>query len=181
MSKSEYLKNRFPFKHRVQVLHCLHQAAKGGETILVDGFKVAEIFKAECPEGFEFLSKTPVSAEYIHTNTEPHQHFLSEDVIFKHDRNSNLIGFRYNMNDRAPHKFSLEQQRSFYKFYPRLSKVVNDPSNAFKILLQPGTVLLIDNWRVMHGRLGFEGKRIMSGCYITRDDLLSKARVLGLM
>ena len=165
----------------MQVFHCLHPAAKGGENTMVDGYKVAEIFKAECPEGFEFLSKTPVSGEYVHTNSEPHQHFLSDDVIFKHNRNDKLIGFRYNMNDRAPHRLSLDQQRKFYKFYPRLSKVVNDPSNVFTFGLQPGTVLLINNWRVMHGRLSFEGKRIMSGCYIARDDFLSTARSLGLV
>ncbi|XP_069922976.1 trimethyllysine dioxygenase, mitochondrial isoform X3 [Oryctolagus cuniculus] len=41
-------------------------------------------------------------------------------------------------------------------------------------------VLFIDNWRVLHGRESFTGYRQLCGCYLTRDDVLNTARLLGL-
>ena len=49
------------------------------------------------------------------------------------------------------------------------------------MLLQPGSVLLLNNWRVMHGRTGFEGARSMTGCYVSRTDFMSAARLLDLL
>ena len=48
-------------------------------------------------------------------------------------------------------------------------------------LLQPGTVLLVDNWRVTHARTAYTGGRAMSGCYIARGDWRSRARLAGLL
>lgn len=48
---------------------------------------------------------------------------------------------------------------------------------AFSLCLQ---ALFIDNWRVLHGREAFTGYRQLCGCYLTRDDVLNTARLLGL-
>lgn len=62
-----------------------------------------------------------------------------------------------------------------------LGKELNDQSSIFKINLRPGTLLFIDNWRVLHGRMSYTGRRNLGGCYIGRSEWLSKAKVLGLM
>ena len=67
----------------------------------------------------------------------------------------------------------------YYEALRVLSKHVEAPESEFWLKLRPGSVLFIDNWRVMHGRSAFTGKRMMTGCYLPRDDWLSKARVLG--
>lgn len=46
--------------------------------------------------------------------------------------------------------------------------------------LLPMQALFIDNWRVLHGREAFTGYRQLCGCYLTRDDVLNTARLLGL-
>ena len=160
----------------------MHEADNGGENILVDGFNIAQKFKEKCPEGYKFFSKIPMCCEYIHTKTEPKEHYYSSDTIFKHDPfdPTKLVQFRYNVYDRAPHQMGLEDQRSLYRYLPQLAKEVQDESNGYWFKLKPGTVLLVDNWRVMHGRNGFTGKRIMSGCYALRDDYMSTAKSLGL-
>ena len=48
-------------------------------------------------------------------------------------------------------------------------------------LLFEGTVLFIDNWRVMHGRAAYRGSRTMAGCYVGQDSYTSKARHLGVL
>lgn len=49
----------------LQVLHCTSKAASGGESILVDGFNVLKKINAQHPDALEYLSKTPLPAEYI--------------------------------------------------------------------------------------------------------------------
>lgn len=44
-----------------------------------------------------------------------------------------------------------------------------------------GVVLAMDNFRVLHGRTGFTGTRVLCGSYVSRSDWLDKARVLGLI
>lgn len=43
-----------------QILHCIENSAKGGESILVDGFKAATILRERNPRAFFLLSETPV-------------------------------------------------------------------------------------------------------------------------
>ena len=150
---------------------------------MVDGFNIAQKFKDKCPEGYRFFSEIPFSCEYVHTISTPHEHYYSSDPIFKHDPQDKdiLIQFRYNVYDRAPHQFDLDTQRKFYKYLPQLAKEIRDNSNGYAIRLSPGTILIIDNWRVMHARNGFNGKRIMSGCYVARDDFMSAAKSMMLV
>ena len=44
--------------------------------------------------------------------------------------------------------------------------------------LTKGTVVLFDNFRVLHGRSSFTGKRRMVGCYLNHDDFRSRAVTL---
>ena len=58
-----------------------------------------------------------------------------------------------------------------------LAAVVTLLLTAFSLRLQ---ALFVDNWRVLHGREAFTGYRQLCGCYLTRDDVLNTARLLGL-
>jgi trimethyllysine dioxygenase len=44
--------------------------------------------------------------------------------------------------------------------------------------LLPGTVLLFDNWRTLHGRRAYQGFRRLCGAYLNKEDFDSKLRVL---
>ena len=41
----------------MQILYCLENSAKGGDSIVVDGFRCAEKLHQENPEGFDLLRK----------------------------------------------------------------------------------------------------------------------------
>ncbi|XP_040565117.1 trimethyllysine dioxygenase, mitochondrial [Lepeophtheirus salmonis] len=169
----------------LQVFHPLKESEMGGETILVDGFEIARQFKELCAEGYSYFSyERPVESEYIHKGEKPHEHSYSSDFIFKHYPNSSVLRqVRYNVYDRAPHKGlrTVEEQMKFYEFYKLLSSVFQKPSNSFELKLVPGTLIFIDNFRVLHGRNAFRGSRIMSGCYVERSDFLSQAKVFELI
>ena len=43
----------------LQLLHCLANAAEGGDSVVVDGFKAALTLHAEQPQAFELLTRHP--------------------------------------------------------------------------------------------------------------------------
>lgn len=47
---------------------------------------------------------------------------------------------------------------------------------SFVLTWRKLTFAVFDNWRVLHGRAAFTGKRRMCGGYINRDDWVSKFR-----
>ena len=47
--------------------------------------------------------------------------------------------------------------------------------------LEVGTMMVVENSRVMHGRDSFSGQRNLVGCYMSREEVDSTARVLGLL
>ncbi len=58
------------------------------------------------------------------------------------------------------------------------NRYVRDPAFEYRFQLEPGTVLLFDNQRVLHGRTAFTGHRRLIGCYLHGDDYRSRLRGL---
>ncbi|MCL4126442.1 UNVERIFIED_CONTAM: hypothetical protein GTU68_000898 [Idotea baltica] len=162
---------------RIQNFHCLKMAEEGGETLLVDGFHIAEELRKSEPKSYDYLSSHAIPSEYM----EEGKHYKSLDLVFKHHPVSKrLKQFRFNLYDRAPlSSLPFDQIDAYYRHLQPLVSRVRKPSNEFWIKLEPGQVLFIDNWRVMHGRNQFRGPRLFSGCYLGNAEFLSKARVLG--
>uniref|UniRef100_A0A8I3P563 Trimethyllysine dioxygenase, mitochondrial n=1 Tax=Canis lupus familiaris TaxID=9615 RepID=A0A8I3P563_CANLF len=153
----------------IQVFHCLKHEGTGGRTLLVDGFYAAEQVLQKAPEEFELLTKVPLKHEYIENVGEylssPDVHLgykqLVPDVL-------NQVTVPYDVVHR------------WYTAHRTLTIELRRPENEFWVKLKPGRVLFIDNWRVVHGRESFTGYRQLCGCYLTRDDVLNTARLLGL-
>ncbi|KAI9553897.1 hypothetical protein GHT06_019167 [Daphnia sinensis] len=161
------------------VFHCTHFNGTGGESFFVDGFHVAKQLKQLDPAAYDYLSKANITAEYI----EPGEHFSSGGAILRHDPVSGqLEQLRFNMLDRAP-LTSVPQSEvgTFYRHLRTMAKLVRQKENEYWFRLLPGTVMIIDNWRLLHGRNNYEGKRVLRGCYYSRSDFMSKARHYGII
>ena len=156
----------------------MHHDGEGGQTLLVDGFRAAELLRRNNPVGFNLLKSTRVHHRYV----EPGHYTRSLDsILTTHPITDELLNIRYNHYDRAPiNTIPHDQLGPFYEALAELSSYVTDPDGELWVKLTPGTVLLVDNFRVMHGRAAFTGDRRVSGCYLPRDDWLSKARIHGL-
>jgi alpha-ketoglutarate-dependent taurine dioxygenase len=74
-----------------------------------------------------------------------------------------------------------EQIQQLYEDIHLLATKVKDPEGEWWLKLHPGMVLLVDNWRVLHGRASYTGLRKITGCYVGRADYVSKAKVLGII
>ena len=94
----------------------------------------------------------------------------------------NTCPYRFNLYDRAPMRtLPPDQIPQLYEDIHLLAATVKDPQGEWWLKLHPGTVLFVDNWRVLHGRASYTGLRKMTGCYVSRSDYISKARILGII
>lgn len=71
--------------------------------------------------------------------------------------------------------------QQFYQDFRLLATEIQNPLNEWWFKLQPGTVVMFDNWRLLHGRAAYTGRRVMTGCYVSRTEFLSVARKMGVI
>lgn len=71
--------------------------------------------------------------------------------------------------------------RQFYTDLQLLSAEIESTANEWWFKLNPGTVVIFDNWRVLHGRAAYTGRRKITGCYVARTEFESVARTMGLI
>ncbi|XP_068456848.1 trimethyllysine dioxygenase, mitochondrial [Clinocottus analis] len=165
----------------IQVFHLLKHEGAGGRTLLVDGFHAAEKVRRLSPDNFKLLTSVPIEHEYIETSDEHRNHMKASGPLLHCAGNGELHMIRYNNYDRSvintvPHDIV----QRWYEAHRELTTELKRPENELWVKLTPGKVIFIDNWRVLHGREAFTGLRQLCGCYLTRDDVLSSARCLGL-
>lgn len=156
----------------LQLFCCQERDGTGGQSILVDGFAaVAEL----PPEQADLLAAIPVPGHYI----EPGVHLATERAPLRVDAAGVLVQVSFNNYDRAPFMLQPDDQARFYDAYQALHDLLIDERRWLKIDWEPGQMLVIDNWRVMHGRTGYTGSRSFLGAYMNHEDFESKLRVLS--
>ncbi|MBS0613707.1 MAG: trimethyllysine dioxygenase [Proteobacteria bacterium] len=157
-----------------QMFHCLQFDGEGGESTLVDGFRVAEEIRRTDPISFEVLTQVKVPAQYLGDGV----HLRAAHPIIALDHNGDYRQVAYNNYDRAPFRLPTPRMNAFYKALKSWDGLVNDPAYEICFRLAPGTALLFDNWRTLHGRRAYRGFRRLCGAYLNKEDFESKLRVL---
>lgn len=138
---------------------------------------MADKIKREWPEVFGRLTKTTVGVEY----KEAGHHFkYSAPIINLDGVTGEVAQVRYNMDDRVPfNTVAADDIRTFYSDFKILTREFQDEGNQGTFKLRPGTIMIWDNWRLLHGRHAYTGSRTMTGCYVSRDEYQSALRVNG--
>jgi [2-(trimethylamino)ethyl]phosphonate dioxygenase len=161
---------------QLQLLHCLEQAAEGGESIVVDGFHAAERLRRESPIDFTLLTRHAVPFRYVE---EDRVDLQARAALIELDSDGEVQVVRYNNRSIAPLDLPEETIVPFYRAYRRLGRLLHDPQATAGFRLRPGDLFVVDNRRVLHGRRGFgSGRRHLQGAYADKDSLRSKLRVL---
>ena len=158
----------------LQMFNCLEFDGKGGESVLVDGFAIAEKIKSQDPDAYRILTEVIVPGQYL----EPGVHLHAEREVFRLNSQHQLTQISFNNYDRAPFLLPEDTMQQFYRAYKIFHDHVLDQDNWLKIPLRPGMTLIFDNWRTLHGRMGYVGKRVFYGCYHNRAEFESKLRIL---
>ena len=157
----------------LQLLLCCKYKAKGGDSIMVDGFKLAEEIKKKNMRHFKTLTKTKVKGSYIGDGVR----LEAERPIIKLNNKNNFDQISFNNYDRAPFRDTNQKTINFYKAIKLFDTLANHEKYQWRHILKPGELLIFNNWRVMHGRGAFSGIRKMAGCYINKEDFDSCCRI----
>ena len=168
-----------PYRNPVptlQLLHCLENSAEGGDSTLVDGFKVAEVLRQEAPDMFDVLATSPVKFRFQSDDAD----LENTTTIIQTNVKGELTGISFNNRSMQALSLAAEAMLLFYEAYHRFGDMLEDDTFKLTFKLAPGDLMLFDNTRVLHGRIGYTGagSRHLQGCYADKDSLLSKLAVL---
>lgn len=161
----------------LQFLHCLVNDAEGGESIFVDGFAIADALRQEAPELFQALCEIPVEFR----NKDRHSDYRCLAPIIALDALGRVAEVRMANFLRGAFDTSVEQMPLLYRAYRRLIAMTREPRFRLMQRLNPGELWCFDNRRTLHARNAFDpatGARHFQGCYVDRDELLSRILVL---
>jgi len=153
----------------VQALHMLINECEGGESMIIDGYKVLKDLKDDHPDIFNVLCTFSVPFREF---DEENETYANEPIIRLNTANE-IIGFRYSnqlMQMIDPHKKNVSL---FYKAYHELCNRINSEKYKSKFRLEAGHILLVSAHRVLHGREKFKpsGKRHLQDAYYEMDNI----------
>ena len=162
----------------LQFLHCLENEAPGGDSRFADGFHIARSLADAEPALFDVLSRVPL----CFSNKAKDSDHRWQAPVFRLDDSGNCAEVRWSPWLRAPVVLPFDETRLVYRALRRAFAEAEDPKHRIEIRLKPGDLVGFDNRRVLHGRSGFDpagGKRWLRGCYVEREELESRLRILA--
>lgn len=161
----------------IQFLHCLQAGASGGESLLVDGFAVAEFLRQVNFTAYEDLIRIPVDYRFV--DKEWDLRWCSP--VIRLDRKGRLEEIRYHNALTASRQVVFDDMTRLYDGLRAFTQILRRQEFELKFKLEPGDVMVFHNRRVLHGRSEFDpnsGTRKLRGCYVDCDQAWSKLRVM---
>ena len=160
----------------VQLQHFLRADAQGGASTLVDGFKIAEDLRVNAPEHFAALSSTLLDFHFSDADAE----HRATDPIISLRADGSIKAIRYSNHSVLPFLLDPNKMEAFYAAYRAFGRMRENDSYQLRLKMGAGDLYMVDNHRVLHGRTGFSsgGARHLQSCYVERDELTSRLRVL---
>jgi trimethyllysine dioxygenase len=177
----------------LQMFHLLsHTEGSGGESLFVDGYAAATHLLATEPSHYHTLHTQKVhshasgnrevgelqnnlvglggiqvlSGEVLREMGRFEKGMSPSDTRYKLKRTITPTAIRWNNEDRDIHTFqSLNSLERWYRAAREWTKILKMKQFEMKVQLKPGQPIIFDNWRYLHGRTGFSGKRRICGGY----------------
>ena len=105
----------------VQLLHCLHNAAEGGDSGFVDGFHAAAALRAQDPAAFATLAVTPVTFGYRDAATE----LSATRPLISLDPQGRIREIRINPRSLQPVRLPGPRAAAFYAAYAAFAELLS--------------------------------------------------------
>jgi len=162
----------------LQFLHCLRNEVSGGLSTLVDGIAITERLAEESPEQAALLETVNVRYRYEGPAA------ILENWGPMIERDHRGIVYRIRLNTKLDYVPALDTKTldTFYAARRRIHELSNDDEFQIRFPFKQGTLLMMDNYRLLHGRTGYNGKqghRHLQGCYTDHDGVTSLYRMLA--
>ncbi|MGB5900633.1 MAG: TauD/TfdA family dioxygenase [Geitlerinemataceae cyanobacterium] len=137
----------------VQLLYCVENQASGGESVLVDGYRVARDFREHHPRYFQILSQTPVQFRQFYQEW---GYFVSRTTpIIKLDAAGEVADIYFSHKNFGLN-IPFEQMEAFYEAYTAFAGYLKDPAYQYWFRMEAGDCQLVQNFRILHGRKAFD-------------------------
>ncbi|WP_405496889.1 TauD/TfdA family dioxygenase [Streptomyces sp. NBC_00096] len=160
----------------LQLLHCLRNEARGGDSGLVDGFHAAALLREREPGAFEVLTRVPVEFAFADARCElrAHRPLIGVDPLGR------VREVRFNNRSISTLHQPASVLEEFYAAYRLFGELLERPGLRLDFRLAPGDCVVFDNTRLLHARTAFaeSGGRHLQGTYADIDGLLSTLAVL---
>ena len=161
----------------IQLLHCLKNDSVGGHSTLTDGFAIANHLRRRYARYFQLLSSIKIRFTYQDSKT------ILENWGETIELNSDSTIKRVRLSPRLDYVPVLKKDKldQFYKARSLFIRLCNSKNFMIEFKLKPGDIMIMDNYRTLHGRTSYdvsEGKRYLKGCYIDHDSTEGKLRHL---
>ena len=160
-----------------QLLHCLHNEATGGDSLLVDGLRIAQALREYDRDAFETLSRVRFNFGFTDEQVD---YRLRAPVIALDDK-AEFREIRFSQSTAQPFDMPVEQMPAAYRSWRKFAALTRDPRYQLQLRLRPGDLISFDNRRVLHARTAFDpasGRRHLQGCYVDREEADSRLRML---
>ena len=161
----------------IQLLHCIENEVGGGLSTLVDGLAVTGELKKKHPSFFQILTEIKVRFQFVDDNV------VLEDwaEMIQLDENKRLKQVRFSPRLDFVPLMDKEKLELYYAARNKISEMYNSEKFRIEFKLKPGDLLMMDNYRLLHGRTEYnanEGNRFLQGCYIDYDSTEGKLKHL---
>jgi len=118
----------------LQLLHCLSNAAVGGDSGLVDGFKAAALLRAEDPEAFAVLTRTPVPFQFSDAQTV----LAADRPLIDVDGRGRIREVRFNNRSIGTLLLPADELEAPYRAYRTFAEITLRPELQLEFRLLPG-------------------------------------------
>jgi gamma-butyrobetaine dioxygenase len=161
----------------VELVHCLDDAAEGGESILVDGFHAAAALRDKDRAAFTVLASSDVTFAY----SGPMGEYRATKPVIGIDPRGRIREIRHDFSYMQPLRLPPAEIVGFYAAYRAFAELLRWPGEPLTFMLRPGDCLIYDNTRILNGRTGIvgAGKRHMQVCWTDLDVLSSTLAMMG--
>jgi len=155
----------------IQILHMLENECEGGNSIIVDGWKVIKDLKKDHPDYFNILKEFYVPFRQFDENNETY----TVAPMINCSSDGSIESFRFSNHLMQMIDPSREGIKNFYKAYHETSRRVLDTKYRSSFRLNAGEALIVASLRVLHGRESFipNGKRYLQDAYFVYDNALN--------
>ena len=170
----------------LQYLYACENTTTGGESIVVDGFRVAQEVRQRHPEAFRLLTETPV--QFRQFDAQIGYYLRHPTPIIRLDCAGDYESITFS-HKNSSWDLPFDLMEPFYQAYCTFARYLHDPAYQYRIRLDSGDCLLTQNARVLHGRTAYQpdsGYRELEAGYTSwiyvrgrRDFPYFRAKFLG--
>mmetsp|Transcript_90089 Transcript_90089/g.280442 ORF Transcript_90089/g.280442 Transcript_90089/m.280442 type:complete len:461 (+) Transcript_90089:67-1449(+) len=175
--------------HGIPALVLVVHYCKGyGVNTLTDGFACAEALRERDPEAFALLASCGNDQErdFIRSRVDADQNhnqsllISTRAPILQLDSQGALVRLQYNEVFRTPSTLPYDVFTKWFAAYRKFVDMVHSPEFERSVRMEKNQILVLQNWRVMHGRghAAQSPDRTLVGGTVTREAVYSRARQL---